>query len=151
MHNVAQVQGQLGGARFDIPDLDRVIAGGRCQDVFSGGVEKNVTYLSEGALDCVRKAQGIRVIYQFHSLRVTGKLANRCHILDLIGVKIRAQGEVLRHTPKEDLLCDQSVPMNKAAAVAWEFSEGSYLAVIRSRCNQIIVERVPSFVGRVLR
>lgn len=43
--------------------------------------------------------------------------------MDLIGIKIRAKSEVLRHTPKEDLLCDQLVPMDRGPAVVCECDE----------------------------
>lgn len=60
MYNVAQVQSQLRSARFDIPDLDGIIAGGRSQDVFGGGVEKNVAYLPVMASECVRETRPLK-------------------------------------------------------------------------------------------
>ena len=40
------------------------------------------------------------------TLGVTGKLANRSHILNLIGINIRGEGESLRYTPEQNLSRD---------------------------------------------
>ena len=40
---------------------------------------------------------------------MTGKLADGSHILDLIGINIGVESEILGHSPKHDLLCDRLV------------------------------------------
>ena len=43
LHNVVVLEGQLGLASFDVPELHRVVAGGTGKDALGRGVEQNVS------------------------------------------------------------------------------------------------------------
>lgn len=65
------------------------------------------------------------------------QFANRREILDVIGLNLRPNGEVLRNPPEENL---ELVSRNADSCCLFAL----YLAVIGSRGNQVVIERVPA-------
>lgn len=68
---------------------------------------------------------------------MTTQFANRREILDVVGIGLRPNGEVFRNPPEENL---ESVSRNANSCCLFAL----YLAVIRSRGNQVVIERVPA-------
>lgn len=64
------------------------------------------------------------------------EFTNRREILDVVGIGLRSYGEVLRNPPEQNL---ESVSRNANSCCLVAL----YLAIIGSRGNQVIIERVP--------
>jgi maleate cis-trans isomerase len=68
---------------------------------------------------------------------VTAQFANGREILDIIGIGIGTDGEVLRNPPEENL---HLVSRNRG----YPWLVALYLSIIRARGNQIVIEGVPA-------
>lgn len=101
-------------ASLDVPELDGEVARSRGKDILGGGVEEDLSDLSVPEL-----ARGWYGIRGAESLpRMARELRGGAHVGHLLGVDV--EGEVLRDLPDEDP------------------------AVIRARCDNVIIERVPA-------